>query len=109
MSGKSRYVLLFSMIGTLAIATGTGFSQSRSELVEGAKKEGSLVLSWGTGTMGGIEGARAMERAFNKTYGLNIQFIRLAPPCRSLQVGLFRRQRPAKPPQAISSLDRKTM
>jgi iron(III) transport system substrate-binding protein len=24
--------------------------------------------------MGGIEGARAMERAFNKTYGLNIQF-----------------------------------
>jgi ABC-type Fe3+ transport system substrate-binding protein len=42
--------------------------------VEGAKKEGSLVLSWGTGTMGGIEGAQAMEKTFNKTYGLNIQF-----------------------------------
>ena len=30
------------------------FSQSQSQLVEGARKEGSLVLSWGTGTMGGM-------------------------------------------------------
>ena len=76
MSGKGRHLLLslFSMVATVAIAPVTSFSQSRSELVEGARKEGSLVVSWGTGTMGGIEGARAMEKAFNKTYGLNIQF-----------------------------------
>ena len=45
-----------------------------AELVDGAKKEGQLLLSWGTGTMGGIDGIAAMEKAFNKTYGLNLQF-----------------------------------
>ena len=50
------------------------FGQTMAQLVEGAKKEGSLVLSWGTGTMGGIEGVRLMEKGFNKTYGLNLQF-----------------------------------
>jgi iron(III) transport system substrate-binding protein len=75
MTGKRRFVLaLCCLVGALAMAPVAGFSQSRTELVEGAKKEGSLSLSWGTGTMGGIEGARAMERVFNKTYGLNIQF-----------------------------------
>lgn len=48
--------------------------QTRAQLIDGAKKEGQLVLSWGTGTMGGIDGAQAMERAFNKTYGLNLSF-----------------------------------
>jgi iron(III) transport system substrate-binding protein len=51
-----------------------GFAQTLPQLVEGAKKEGQLILSWGTGTMGGIEGAAALEKAFNKTYGLNLQF-----------------------------------
>ena len=32
------------------------------------------MLSWGTGTMGGIEGVRALEKAFAKTYGFNLQF-----------------------------------
>ncbi len=50
------------------------FAQSIAQLVEGAKKEGSLILSWGTGTMGGLDGVQAMEKAFNKTYGLNVQF-----------------------------------
>ena len=50
------------------------FAQTLPQLVEGAKKEGQLLLSWGTGTMGGIEGIAAMERAFNKTYGVNLQF-----------------------------------
>ena len=49
-------------------------AQSVAQLVEGAKKEGSLILSWGTGTMGGLEGVQAMEAAFNKTYGLKVQF-----------------------------------
>jgi len=49
-------------------------AQTRAQLIEGAKKEGQLILSWGTGTMGGIEGAGMLEKAFNKAYGLNIDF-----------------------------------
>jgi iron(III) transport system substrate-binding protein len=45
-----------------------------TELVEGAKKEGSLILNWGTGTLGGIDGAKVLERGFNRQYGLNLQF-----------------------------------
>lgn len=50
------------------------FAQTRAQLLEGAKKEGELILSWGTGTMGGIEGAAEMEKAFSKHYGLNLPF-----------------------------------
>ncbi len=62
--------LLTGLIVVPAVAS----AQSRAQLVEGAKKEGQLVLSWGTGTMGGIDGVQAMEKGFNKTYGLNVQF-----------------------------------
>jgi ABC-type Fe3+ transport system substrate-binding protein len=65
---------LITLVAGLAIAPFPLFSQSLTQLIEGAKKEGQLILSWGTGTMGGIEGAEAMEKAFNKTYGLNLQF-----------------------------------
>lgn len=65
---------LFWFVLGLWIIPGAGFSQTLSQLIEGAKKEGQLILSWGTGTMGGIEGAAALEKAFNKTYGLNLQF-----------------------------------
>ena len=68
----SRFLFWF-LLG-LWIIPGAGFSQTLSQLIEGAKKEGQLILSWGTGTMGGIEGAAALEKAFNKTYGLNLQF-----------------------------------
>jgi len=65
---------LNTLVVGLAFAPFPLFSQSLTQLIEGAKKEGQLILSWGTGTMGGIEGAEAMEKAFNKTYGLNLQF-----------------------------------
>ncbi len=65
---------VFCLIVGVMIAPATVFSQTVAQLVEGAKKEGQLVLSWGTGTMGGIEGAQAMEKAFNKAYGLNLAF-----------------------------------
>lgn len=66
-------------LGVMAVllfrsSVGVAASGPLSELIEGAKKEGGLTLSWGTGTMGGIEGVRAMEQGFNKTYGLNFQF-----------------------------------
>jgi iron(III) transport system substrate-binding protein len=58
----------------LATKPSAVFSQTLPQLIDGAKKEGSLVLSWGTGTMGGIEGVQTIEKSFNKTYGLNLQF-----------------------------------
>jgi len=72
LSAKSR-LLSWLVLGFL-IAPASGFGQTLNQLIEGAKKEGQLILSWGTGTMGGFEGAAAMEKAFNKTYGLNLQF-----------------------------------
>ncbi|HKY09055.1 MAG TPA: extracellular solute-binding protein [Candidatus Binatia bacterium] len=66
--------LLVSLILGALILPASGSAQTLAQLVEGAKKEGQLILSWGTGTMGGIEGAAALEKAFNKAYGVNIQF-----------------------------------
>ncbi len=73
-SGSSNCSVLLCLLLAIVTKPVAVFSQSQSQLVEGARKEGSLVLSWGTGTMGGIEGVRAMEKAFNKTYGLHLQF-----------------------------------
>ena len=65
---------LIAFVAGLATAPIAASAQTLAQLIEGAKKEGQLILSWGTGTMGGIEGAEAMEKAFNKTYGLSLQF-----------------------------------
>ena len=65
---------LCALLIGLVLLTVDGFAQTRAQLIEGAKKEGQLILSWGTGTMGGIEGAATLEKAFNKAYGLNLQF-----------------------------------
>lgn len=72
---RVRFPLLLSalIIGIVFIPV-KGFAQTRAQLIEGAKKEGQMILSWGTGTMGGIEGAATLEKAFNKNYGLNLQF-----------------------------------
>src|SRR5262245_66299813 len=77
MMGRGNDLLLprlAVLLRATAISPGSVFSQTLPQLIEGAKKEGSLVLSWGTGTMGGIEGVRAMEKVFAKTYGINLQF-----------------------------------
>jgi ABC-type Fe3+ transport system substrate-binding protein len=74
MLSKRIYLSLSCLVAGLVFAPAAVFSQTLSQLVDGAKKEGSLVLSWGTGTLGGIEGVRAIEKTFNKTYGLNFQF-----------------------------------
>ena len=72
---RVRFPLLLSaLIIGIAFIPVNCFAQTRAQLIEAAKKEGQLILSWGTGTMGGIEGAATLEKAFNKTYGLNLQF-----------------------------------
>ena len=58
-----RSVLFFFVM--LGIAHNS-FAQTRAQLIEGAKKEGQLILSWGTGTMGGIDGGGRWRRASTK-------------------------------------------
>ncbi len=71
---RRKLTSIFCVVAAVAIAPSALHAQTLAQLIEGAKKEGQLVLSWGTGTMGGIEGAREMEKAFNKAYGLNLPF-----------------------------------
>lgn len=42
------------------------------KLVDGARSEGSLVLVWGSTTIGGQKTVQAWADDFNKTYGLNV-------------------------------------
>src|SRR5262249_60148200 len=75
LSKLMRMLCLFlSLVVGLMLAPGSVLPKHVPQRIGGAKKEGSLVLSWGTGKMGGIEGVRAMEKAFAKTYGINLQF-----------------------------------
>lgn len=74
MTTIKRILPIFCLLFALVVFPISVYGQTRAQVVEGAKKEGQIVLSWGTGTMGGIDGARAMEKAFNKTYGLSLQF-----------------------------------
>src|SRR5215831_14189602 len=71
---KKRSITSIIFFAAMMVVPGSVYSQSLSQLIDGAKKEGTLNLSWGTGTMGGVEGVQAMEKAFNKIYGLNFQF-----------------------------------
>jgi ABC-type Fe3+ transport system substrate-binding protein len=73
MSAKTFLPILWMVIGLVIVPIAVS-AQTLAQLVESAKKEGQLILSWGTGTMGGIEGLQMMEKGFNKTYGLNLQF-----------------------------------
>jgi len=71
---KIRLAIIAASFLGLLMTPATSSAQTRAQLIEGAKKEGQLILSWGTGTMGGIEGAATLEKAFNKSYGLNLPF-----------------------------------
>jgi len=72
MMARMKIVQIFCLlIGLMSVPA---VAQTLAQLIDGAKREGQLVLSWGTGTMGGIEGAQTMEKAFNKKYGLNLPF-----------------------------------
>ena len=74
MAKITKLLPIFWLVIGLMIVPIAVSAQTQAQLVEAAKKEGQLILSWGTGTMGGIEGVQMMEKAFNKAYGLNLQF-----------------------------------
>jgi len=74
MNTPRKLAPIFCLVIGFMVVPAVLLAQSLAQLVDGAKKEGQLTLSWGTGTMGGIEGAQAMEKSFNKAYGLNLPF-----------------------------------
>ena len=61
-----------------ALAQGVAMSPALRQLAAAADKEGTLLLTWSSGTMGGSNGAKAFEDAINKAYGTKIR-IRWAP------------------------------
>ena len=48
-------------------------SPELAALIEAAKKEGELTLSWGEGTLGGTQGLKTFERQINAAYGTNLK------------------------------------
>lgn len=52
-----------------APASGSG---ALSAIVDGARKEGQLILVWGGGAVGAAEGAKLLGQGLNKRYGLNL-------------------------------------
>src|ERR1044071_4545004 len=78
MSSRKWIPAAFLLCGLMFVPFAAN-AQTLAQLMDGAKKEGQLVLSWGTGTMGGIEGAQAMEKAFNKKYVFFIPALKLQP------------------------------
>jgi iron(III) transport system substrate-binding protein len=56
----------------------TAPSPQLQELIEGARREGTLSLVWGDGTVGGTEATPRLAQGFNKRYGLNVD-VRFTP------------------------------
>lgn len=57
-----------------AAATAAEVPPAARALLETAKAERNLRLTWGGSTLGGAEGARRFEAGFNKHYGLSVKF-----------------------------------
>ena len=47
---KRSSMLVFVLMLLVALVPAQVFGQSLAQLIDGAKKEGQLILSWGTGT-----------------------------------------------------------
>jgi ABC-type Fe3+ transport system substrate-binding protein len=54
-------------------APAPALSPDLQRLVDGARGEGSLVLSWGPNSIGGDAAVRRWAEGFNKLYGLNLR------------------------------------
>lgn len=78
-----RFVLHMA-IAVVALACATPASAqvattpAMKQLIAAADKEGELLLTWSSGTLGGARGAKAFESAINKAYGTKIR-IKFAP------------------------------
>src|SRR6478609_6782264 len=53
-------------------ASGPPAAAALQTLVEGARREGQLTLTWSENSLGGAEGARRWAEGFNRLYGLNV-------------------------------------
>jgi len=57
----------------LAQDAGAQTSPALKEVIDAAKKEGGLTLSWGEGTLGGSSGLKIFERQINAAYGTSLK------------------------------------
>jgi ABC-type Fe3+ transport system substrate-binding protein len=56
-----------------AAATAPALSPEMQSLVDGARKESQLVLTWGPNSIGGEAAIRRWTEGFNKLYGVNLR------------------------------------
>ncbi len=90
MMPRMRAALLPALIATLLAACGgaaapatkpaagqastpAGASSGLQAIIDGARKEGTLTLTYGEGTLGGGEGAKRFIAMVNKAYGLDLK------------------------------------
>jgi len=57
---------------TPASASAASVSAGLNQIIDGARKEGSLTLVWSENSLGGAAGARRVQDLINKKYGLNL-------------------------------------
>src|SRR3990170_5405240 len=69
----SMLVCAFAVVLFGAAAESAARSPALQKVIEGANKEGNLLLEWSGPRMGGHAGLSAMVNAMNKRYGTNIR------------------------------------
>ena len=72
-SRLSALVCAFIVLLLAAVAESAARSPALQKVIEGANKEGNLVLEWSGPRMGGHAGLTEMVNAMNKRYGTNIR------------------------------------
>lgn len=76
MSRWAKIAALAAISGALALAQGARAQTAETEpmkaLAAAADKEGAIVLTWSSDTLGGAEGAQKFEAAINKAYGTHL-------------------------------------
>ena len=68
-----RIFALAGAVGCAAAAQAQTFTPALQKVIEDAKKEGALTLSYGS-ALDGAEGARKLEGLINKKFGVNLKF-----------------------------------
>ena len=75
---KRSYVLTLAIV-VLALASASTHAAEMSAklkaLAEAAQKEGEVVLNFGEGAVGGLEGSKRVEIKLNQTFGTKIRIV----------------------------------
>ena len=72
LAGALAFVALMTGTSVVASAQDDAPTAELKHVIENAKKEGKLQLVWGNHILGGVAGARELEKRINAKYGTNI-------------------------------------